>query len=240
MHFFRRPEIHLDAFTCRKDVIEFSPVVNAIEKIPSWWKNLPKSYVRKNSFYPVATMKGCVGLHSYYSKSIAMPLWSDLAINVLENKRYEWQFADNCSTAEVHDEEQYAGIGLTGYGHLKIRSPWFFKTKKDVDWVSTCPIYNLHNPNDFIFAQGLLNFSKQPGTNLQVFLNLQTPKTFLIPLDTVFMFTPMSESKVVIHRHLVSSDEHKAMWQTAAPNNFIGKYSLLNRIQKCPYKDNTK
>ena len=238
--FFKKPTIHLDAFTARKDVIEYAPVVNGIEKIPAWWKELPKSYVRKNSFFPIPTMKGCVGLSSYYSKSIAMPMWSDLSVNVLENGAYQWQFSDSISTADVHDEEQFTGLGISGYGHIKLVSPWRFKTKQDLNWVSTCPIYNLHNNNDFIFAQGLLNFKHQATTNVQMFLNTQNPRTFLIPFNTVFMFTPMSESNVVIHRHLISNDEYNLISQTSMLNTFVGKYNLHNRLPQCPYKDKTK
>jgi hypothetical protein len=240
MHFFIKPKIHLDAFTTRKDVIDYAPVVNGIQKIPTWWKNLPKSFVSENNFYPIATMKGCVGMYDYYSKSVAMPLWSDMSVDCLNKDAYRWQFSDNVSTADIHSNKQYSGFNLGDFSHVKINSPWQFETKEDVNWMMSCPIYNLDNQTDFIFPQGLLNFKYQPGTNIQLFLNLAQPRTFLIPFGTVFLFTPMSEKNVVVHRHLITQQEHNRRTQSATLSTFVGKYNLHNRLPKCPYKDSTK
>jgi hypothetical protein len=168
-------------------------------------------------------------------------MWSDLSVNVVEEDNYQWQFSDGVSSAYAHPQQEYTGFsGVKGYGHLKLVSPWLFKTKQDLNWVCTCPIYNVHNNSDFIFAQGLLNFKHQLSTNLQLFLNTQKPRTFLIPFSTVFMFTPMSEAKVVVHRHLVSEYDYNRMTHSSILNTFVGKYGLHNRLQKCPYKDETK
>lgn len=240
MFFFKKPTIHLDAFTTRKDVIEYAPVVNGIEKIPTWWKNLPKSYVAPSSFFPQATMKGCVGLSNYYNKSVAMPMWSDLSVNVSQNEGYQWQFSDGTSTADVHSNKQFEGFNLNGFSHLKLNSPWFFETKKDIEWMVSCPIYNLENHTDFVFPQGLLNFKRQYVTNIQLLLNTTQSRTFVIPFGTVFLFTPLSDSKVVIHRHLITEEQHKLKTQKSMLNTFINKYQIHNRAQKCPYKDETK
>lgn len=239
MHFFKRSIINVDCFTSRQDVIEYAPVVNGIEKIPTWWKKLPKYYVEKE-FIPVATMKGCVGLTNYYSKSIAMPLWSDLAIKVLGENNYEWQFSDNLSTATVHDAAQFSGFNTSGYGHLKLNAPWVFQTKKDIEWMISCPIYNLETHTNFIFPQGVLNFKHQPATNIQLFLSTSQPRTFVIPFGTVFLFTPLSDSKVVIHRHLVTEEQYKLNQQKSIPNTFVNNYQTHKKVQKCPYKDETK
>jgi hypothetical protein len=240
MHFFRRSEIHLDCFTSRRDVIEYAPVVNGIEKIPTWWKKLPKSYVEKGSFFPTATMKGCVGLTNYYSKSIAMPLWSELAINVLDKNNYQWQFADEISTATTHDANQFSGFNTSGYGHVKLNTPWFFETKHDIEWMLSCPIYSQDNHNEFIFPQGLLNFKRQQTVNVQLFLNLNQPRSFVIPFNTVFLLTPLSDSKVVIHRHLLTEEQFKIKGQTGVRSTFTNKYQVHNKVKKCPYKDNVK
>lgn len=235
MHFLKRSEIHLDCFTPRRDVIEYAPVVNGIEKIPTWWKNLPKSYVEKGSFFPNATMKGCVGLTNYYNKSIAMPLWSELAVNVLDESNYRWQFSDELSTATTHDAAQFSGFNTSGYGHIKLNTPWFFETKHDIEWMFSCPIYNQDNHDEFIFPQGLLNFKRQPAVNVQMFLKLNPPRSFVIPFDTVFLLTPLSDSKVVIHRHLLTEEQFKMKGQTSVRSTFTNKYQLHNRIKKCPF-----
>jgi len=235
MHFFKKSVIHLDAFTSRRDVIEYAPVVNGIEKIPTWWKNLPKSYIEKGKFFPSATMKGCVGLTNYYSKSVAMPLWSDLAIEILDEGGYQWQFSDELSSAIAHNTAQFSGFNTSGYGHIKINSPWLFETKQDIEWMLSCPIYSLDSHNEFIFPQGLLNFKRQRATNIQLFLNVKQPRSFVIPFNTVFLLTPLNDCKVVIHRHLLTAEQYNSKAQNTIPNTFFNKYQMHNKIKKCPF-----
>jgi hypothetical protein len=236
MHFFVKSKIHLDAFTNLRYVIEHAPVTNGIEAIPTWWKNLPKS--SGGTFFPTPTMKTCVGMHDYYNKSICMPLWSDVCISIEQDGSYKWQFSDFISTAEVHSPVQYKGFLPTNeYGHLKLRSPWLFYTKSDVSWVATNPIYNRLGFEDYTFAQGLLNFNRQHSTNIQLFLNVSRPRTFTIPFGSVFLFTPMSDKKVVLHRHLIGDQEFKSKSSFGAATKFINRYKHHQSTPKCPYKD---
>jgi hypothetical protein len=240
MHFFIRPKIHLDCFTNRADVIEYAPVVNGIEAIPSWWKSLPKENTA-STFFPTPTMKTCVGMYEYYRKSVAIPMWSDMAVQIKSDKQYNWQFADLNSEAEVHDKPQYSGfLGSDNQAHLKIISPWFFKTKNDVSWIMTDAIYNRSTLRDYTITPGILNFSKQGGTNIQMFVDISRARTFTIPFGSVFLLTPLSDKKVVVHRHLIDSAEHHKMQLLYNPLTFINKYKHKEKLIKCPYKDETK
>jgi hypothetical protein len=240
MHFFRKSEIHLDAFTNRRDVIEYAPIVNAMEVIPAWWKNLPKNITHENDFFPSATMKTCVGMYDYYNKSVAVPLWSDLHISTV-NSGYNWQFADSLTRADVHNPKEYAGFLTTEkYGHLKIHSPWVLSTKEDLNWVYTQPIYNRTTFIDYFMAQGLLNFKFQPSANLQMFINLEKSKKFTVPFGTPFLLTPMSDKKVVVHRHLITDEQYKSKASLATTSMTVNKYKTHNKLPKCPYKDNLK
>jgi hypothetical protein len=241
MHFFRRPKIHLDCFTSRRDVIEYAPVVNAIETIPTWWKELPKEKTNGINFYPTATMKTCIGMYDYYAKSIAMPLWSDLCIEIHADKGYSWKFSDSVTDSAPHDANEYTGLlHSISYGHLKIMSPWAFCAKEDVDWMVSEPIYNRKTITDYVLAQGLLNFYRQSGSSLQILLSTETPKKFILPFGTPFLFTPLSDKKVVIHRQLVSKNEFFSIKEKSRAITFINKYKNQQKITKCPYKDKTK
>ena len=238
MHFFTRSKIHLDCFTYRRDVIEYAPVVNGMDAIPEWWKKLPKENLTINNGFPTATMKTCVGMYEYYGKSIAMPLWSDLCINISSEKDYNWQFSDHGTTGVVHSGQQYAGaLPNASVGHLKINSPWIFNTKSDVNWLMSDPIYNQNRFRHYVVAQGLLNFFRQPGTNIQLFLDTSTPQNFTIPFGSVFLYTPMSDKKVILHRHLISEEHYNSKIQSASGITFINKYKTQQKITKCPYKD---
>lgn len=242
IHFFIKPKIHLDCFTSRRDVIEYAPVVNAIDVIPEWWRELPKSsFDLQDGFTPRPTMKTCVGMIDYYAKSVALPLWSDLAIEVNSKQNYAWQFSDIQSIVSVHGENQYKDAPFTENNvHLKIETPWLFQTKSDIDWLLTEPIYNNSKFNNYVLAQGLLNFSRQVGANLQLFLDVSTPKKYVIPFGSIFMFTPLSDKKVVIHRHLVDLKKYDSIEATATSITFINKYRNQQKITKCPYRDEIK
>lgn len=241
MHFFRRSKIHLDCFTSRRDVVEYSPIVHGMEVIPDWWKALPKQYIIPGYFTPSATMKTCVGMYDYYKNSISMPLWSDLGVHVTEDKRFAWQYSDRYSEADSHNPTEFTGfVDPAGYGHIKLVSPWFFSTKENLNWLVTQPIYNRHEFTNYTVAQGLLNFSKQSATNIQLFIDLSKEQVFTIPYKTPFFLTPLSDKEVVIHRQLVSENKLQSIKQKSTMVTFINKYKNAGKNIKCPYKDNIK
>jgi len=241
MHFFRRSKIHLDCFTSRRDVIEHAPIVNGVDVIPEWWKKLPKKILLPNEMIPRASMKTCIGMYDYYNKSVAMPLWCDLSINIFSKEDYRWQFSDLVSTGIVHGVEQYNGVlPNASFGHFKIESPWLFNTKADVNWLLSSPIYNQDCFKSYEVAQGLLNFSRQGSTNVQMFLDVSTPRNFIIPFSSVFLFTPMTDKKVVLHRQLISKEEFDSKASISRGITFINKYITQHKTIKCPYKDRTK
>jgi hypothetical protein len=243
MHFFRRSKINLDCFTEHKWIIESAPVDHAIKHIPNWWKALPKERYEDGKFFPLPTMKTCVGMYDYYVKSVCLPLWSDLAINVDSNLVYKWQFADGNTEAVVHSSAQYAGFDVGSAGHLKIEAPWVLKEKTGVDWVYSSPIYAMNNITDYTVTPGILNFKYQHGINIQLFINLERAKTFKVAYNTPMAFlTPMSDKKVVIHRHLLAKEEYERMQKEHIPGSFINKYVNTKNAQnnKCPYKDYRK
>ena len=239
IHFFIKPKIHVDCFTDRRDVIEYAPVVNAIEVIPDWWKALPKEDT-SNSFYPQPTMKTCAGMVDYYAKSIVLPLWSELCVNVV-NGTYRWQYSDEVSDAVVHSTNQYKGfLDDRQYGHVKLISPWIFTSKQDVNWIFTDPVYNRKEFRNYIFMQGLLNFSSQLHTNIQLLIDLSVNHTFTIPFKTPFLITPLADKKIVVHRHLVSTSDIESKRQRSNSFTFINKYKNSRKINKCPYKERIK
>jgi hypothetical protein len=210
-----------------------------MEVTPDWWKKLPKNYYEVGNFFPEATMKTCVGMYDMYAKSVAMPLWSELCINVT-NGAYGWQFADRMSTAEVHPHYQYGEFLDNTYGHLKVLSPWFCETKGNIDWIMTKPVYNNLGFRDYTLAQGLLNFSKRNATNLQFIVDLSYDKVFTIPFGAPILLTPLSDKQVVIHRHLVSAEKIHSIQQKSLPSTFVNSFKVHERVAKCPFKDGYK
>ena len=104
----------------------------------------------------------------------------------------------------------------------------------------TDPIYNRAELRNYIVAPGILNFSRQNNTNVQLFIDLTKNHTFIVPLHTPVMYTPLSDKKVVVHRHLISEQEFKQKRQMSSPVTFINFYSAQQKVTKCPYKDSSK
>lgn len=235
MFFFVKPKIHLDVFTSRKDVIENATIIPATQALPKWWSALPKSYMREGDITVLPTMKTCVGFIDYYRHSVAMPLWSEMIIKVEKDGSYKWQFADRQTIAGVHSTEQFKGlIKDNQYGHIKVEAPWVFSSKQDINWLMTQPIYNEANFLDYTTGIGMLNFSKQEQVNIQMFVDLRYPKTYTLKFQTPFLFTPLSDKKVVIHRHLISAEEYNSR-KNFARTHFVNSYRNKKDIIKCPY-----
>jgi hypothetical protein len=212
-----------------------------MEAIPEWWKKLPKAAPHTvDDFFPSATMKTCVGMQDYYYKSIAMPLWSDIYFEVSDGA-YKWQFADERSNAAIHSESQFNGfLNSSEYGHVKIVSPWLLSTKSDLNWIQTQPIYNREELKNYSLAQGLLNFKRQHSAHIQLFLNLSPSRQFVIPFNSIFLFTPLSDKKIVVHRHLITKEQFSSKEELSMVSTRVNKYHLHNKLTKCPYKDNIK
>jgi hypothetical protein len=153
----------------------------------------------------------------------------------VSNNTYQWQFSDKTSMADIHYEYQYTGFIGQDYGQLKLHSPWLFKTKADIDWLVSAPVYNLSSFRDYVLAQGLLDFSKQYSTHLQLLVDLTIDKVFTIPFGTPTLFTPLTDKKVIIHRQLISDAELKAFSQSSLNSTFINKYKKP-RLTNCPYR----
>jgi hypothetical protein len=236
---FSQKKIVLDCFTANPDVIEFAPVNFAIKHIPEWWKDLPGSFINNDGFTSSGTMKYCAGMVDYYKKSITIPMWSEFAVKIYENKNFSWQFADCKSSALSHNLEQQAKNFLNGFGHLKIISPWTFKTKDNLNWIWSHPVYNYDTSSDITYLPGITNFKYQCSTNLNVMISLDKEKTIVIPHGQPMVFmTPMTDKKIEIVRHLVSDKEFIAM-QNRNGIVFVNRLKTIiekkEQFSNCPY-----
>jgi len=242
---FPKKKIVLDCFTTEEYILETAPIVPAIKLIPEWWRELPNAYYAEGSYSPTSTMKHCVGMVDYYKKSIVIPLWSDLIVDIKTASEYQWRFSDRLSRATDHNMEQQATGFLSGYAHLKLHSPWLFKTKEDISWVWSHPVYNYEHSNDVVSLPAVINFLAQPNTNINLLFNASTPKSILIPQgQPLAHLTPMSDRKVDIRRHLITQAEYTRLDRKNTNIVFLYKYAkILNRTKQfkdCPFHNHTK
>lgn len=212
MFFFIKPSvIHLDCFTQDARVHKYYPIAKSTNFYPEWWKNLPKTYKNEHRWFGNATMKTCPGFIDYYTNSISIPMWSDWIIDVLgKNQGYRWQFADSKTEVTHHDEQQFKNfIDTTDYAHIKIASPWRVKAKKSLKCVWTYPVWNYNIPDDILVLPAVINFRYTYGTDINILINMSRAKKIFInegvPLVNLI---PMTDKRIKIHNHLVSTTEY--------------------------------
>lgn len=237
---FPQKKIVLDCFTDRENVLRAAPVEQALRLAPEWWKVLPSVYNSSDMLANRPTMKTCAGFRDYYSKAIAIPLWSDLLIQVHQDRSYQWQYSDRESQVQVHDTNTQAPGFLPDYGHMKLVPPWYFKTNESVGWVWTHPAYNFKDSNDLVSLPAVVDYQYQHGTGINLMVNLREPKQILVPQgQPMVLMVPMSDRKVEIVRHLVSTAEMERITKFHSSLTFINKFTNFKKraeqFEKCPF-----
>jgi hypothetical protein len=225
---FPNKKITLDCFTYESYVIEYAPINFAIKHIPDWWKNLPIKEMDINNPFAHKNMRHCVGMVDYYKKSIAIPLWSDLMIECYGSNSFKWQFSDRKTEIKNHDTKIQATGFLNNYQHLKIISPWMFRSKKEVNWVWSHPTYNYPNSQDLVCLPAITDFYYQNATNINLMIDAGSPKNIALQHgQPLALITPMSDKKIEIKNHLISFEEWNNIANLSTGITFKNKYANI-------------
>jgi hypothetical protein len=243
MFIFKPKQLHLDCFTENSGVYDLFPIVKGSKCYPEWWLNLPKSDFDYEFMDQTRNMKTCVGFTDFFQNSVCIRLWSDLAIKLSKEDNTEiywkYKFSDPKNKIHTHVRDEFNGFLDMNYQQLKIETPWRFKCKEDVNWLFVGNPYSKNLNNDMNILPGILNFKYQTTTNIQLILkveNNQAEKIFTHNTPLVNLF-PMSDKKIVIHNHLVSSEEYKKI--ATHLGSFENSYKKMKNIfkineSKCP------
>lgn len=236
---FPKKQIVLDCFTYDELIMQTAPIAPAMKYVPEWWKNLPATY--NENFFPAATTKSCVGIIDYYKKSIALPLWSDLCIDINDGM-YKWQFSDGETKTIVHNTAAQAKGLLPNHGHMKIVSPWAFKTKEDIYWTWSQPTYNFDESVSGIkVLPGVINYLRQVSTHINMLVPLNQKRQYMLQHGQVMAhLTPLFDGKVRIERHLISKEKYEQIaLQQQKGATFTNIYSNIfkskQKFTDCPY-----
>lgn len=246
IHIFKKKTIVLDCFTDIEAVALTAPIAEAVKHFPEWWKSLPNEYTVANKFYNSSTMKRCEGMKAYYTNSLAVPMWTDLAISVTDGGAYEWQFANRISTAGIHDPKQRGSyLNENEYGHIKLNTPWLLRTKEDLNWVFSSPTYSFEKPEELIIPPGILNFGEQFSVNINILFIIRTPRVYNIPFGLPMAhLTPMSDRPVIVKRHVISPQEYQNILRKDARIAFTAGYkkylTAKDKFSNCPYSGGFK
>jgi len=244
MFFFPKKKIVVDCLTHNVLASELYYPDKAINFYPDWWKSLAVSLKNpKNEFTDVATMKTCMGFTDYYQNSFILPLWSGLKIKTDNENNFRWQFSDNQSRSEPHSLEQRKGF-IENYSHLKLESPWLFKSKSDVYFSVTQPIWNFNNSPQVIIPPALLEFKYQNTTNINMFFPRTEGEYVFEAGDPMMAFTPCTENNVEFKTHLLDEKEFAKYKALQTETSFINKYRKIRNkykeLNKCPFNFSPK
>jgi hypothetical protein len=236
--FHRRKKTVVDCFTADSFAYEYAPIIRGSKAFPSWWTKLPMGDPENNIDYNLEqkNMRRCYGFLELYKRSIIIPSWTDIRFKVTPDKGYTW-LKSTGPAPEEHAQSQYEG-GFTGYYHTKLSSPWVFKEKSGVQFLFTPTTWNLEN-YDFLMPPGVLEFTTNHGTNVNLFLpKKKTDYSFFIPVGKplVHIIPLQSDAKIEIRNHLISREELNKI--APAPSTMRGIFPLLDiksKEKKCPF-----
>jgi len=233
---FPKKKIVLDCFTADEVAIRTAPIDFAIKHMPEWWQDLPATYTRDS--FPFGTMKNCAGMVDFYRYSIAIPMWSDLVISIGKNQ-FSWKFSDYMSSADLHNTAQEAtGFLPPNYNHLKLISPWHLSCKQSINWLWNTPLYNLNKNPDILIPPGIVNYSKQNITNVNILFNTEKERVIKLAQGSpIAMITPMTDRKIEIVRHLVSRQELERKSRILITFNrpYDRRNELVKKFKDCPF-----
>ena len=237
---FKKKPIVIHAYTNIGALYEYAQLKSATRHKPEWWKNLPalKGGTDDNWFNSM-NMKVCSGFNDLYKKSVTIPMWSDVDINIgkVGSGAYEYLYADKMSSMNSHNPIEWGGFfDDENYQHIKLHTPWILDCEEDVDFIMTPDMYSGAFPADTILPVGVLNFSKTGSCNVNVVFKRHSEDVkHLIEFGrSIAMLIPMSDRKVLVKHHLISNDEYDQLFSRKnAALTFKGKHY---RMQSCPFK----
>jgi hypothetical protein len=233
MFFFRPKVINVDCFTSDASAHTHFPIDYTYKFFPEWWKKLPKTYMDPMNIER-KTIKKCVGFNSFFKKGLTIPMWCDLKIDIMPDEKYlKSEFSSEDYYSESHNIQQMKGYLDEGYFHIKLISPWIFRCKENVDFVWTQHTWNFSNPSSIIIPPAVVDYKYQSGTNINMFVNMkQTTKNILIEAgQPMINIVPLSDQKLKIHHHLVSSEELRRIY-TPYGFKFFAFNGLYDKIKK--------
>lgn len=230
----------LDCFTSHDRALELAKPVHGGHAMPDWWRALPKEKLLDADLSPLVNMRRCLGLTDLYARSVVLPLWSDMVLEVgpAGSDSWRFRFADRQTTAEIHAESQHAGFAPRDrLQHFKLMSPWAFETRENISWVVTGAAWSNPYVGEITVMPGVCNFFEQASTNVNLFVTrhpLET-KQFVLELGTPMMhLVPVSERRVELRHHLVDHADFVRR-VTVDPMFFGAGRRRRNMARKCPF-----
>jgi hypothetical protein len=238
----RSGTITLDCYTDRPDVFYNSKIEPTSRKTPNWFKSIPVDFGINDDLTTTSSIRRCSGVNSLFSSGYVISMWSDLRVELgeLGSKEYRWQYADKQSDAGEHPVIQRGDYAPPEkYQHLKLESPWHFHCSHDIPWVWLQNNWLTDSPDDYLVPPSIVEYHYQSTTNINMLFARSANKRLIdIKLGTpLVQIIPMTDKKVVIRHHLVSTDELNRLNAKNGSSmlSFVNSYQKTKKIKRCPF-----
>lgn len=235
---FKKPVV-LKAYTHKADVYDKAKILKGSSLKPDWWKSLPVQDYLNLDPDTAKNMRLCSGFNDLFAKSFILPLWSDLQLSFgpVGDTWWSYRYADEQSSARSHpDYQRNKWLNEENFQHFQLVNPWIITCDENVDFLFTNADWYSDDVFRAMVPNGVLNFKRQHEVNINMLFKRdeQNPTTVVLKhSEPLGMLVPMTERKVVIEHHLVSTEEYAHIRDKSCPRGwFMGGYY---KAPKCPF-----
>ena len=236
MFWLKKKKVVIDAFT-DNDIVATQPITESVKNIPDWYKKLKPTIEVSGEGHTlnIPTFKRCDGFLDLLRNSFTIQMWADLSFHVDSEGRYNWKYPSNQFNFGVDQHPDFLmDSAYAPLVHAKILSPWFLKETKGINFYQTQAFYSFNEfGGNVLIPPGIVNYKYQQSTHINMFLARN--KTYMFNAGQPMMYlVPMTEDKVEIKTHVVSTAEYKRITDMSAGNKFLGSYKHLKSKGLCP------
>ncbi len=214
--FIKEKEIVLECFTYLNHAYDYAKIDYAHKYVPDWWKKTPGQLPELTKG---ATIKHCTGLIDYYKKGIVIPSWFEFELSVAPIGGFpEWEWRSSNSDLDTsHSHVQLQFMGFAGqHGHnIKIVSPWALRTKEEVYFTWTEPLWNMVDyKNTIKILPAVVNYKYNHASEINLFIEQKDfPQRCTIPaLNPLVIMHPLTERPIKLVHHNVTKDEYARLF----------------------------
>lgn len=183
------------------------PIVPSSKFVPDWWKKTQKSEFNFEKFEQKLTVKSCVGIMGTFQNGYIIPMWSDLAIQTVENI-WRYNFADERSEIHSHGDRQIPGF-YENYHKMKMVSPWLLKSSCDLKYCYVQPFYGFTNPTPFLTPYGITtSLKKLSSTNIFLFFEKKPLEVIIKAGTPMLQIIPLTERPIIFKREIIPRQDY--------------------------------
>jgi len=230
---FNKPsKITLDCFTDQRVIYDAYEPELAKDTMPEWWKKMASTRKFDSMTYQGldnATLKRCPHVNELLTTGVMFPAWMQLKIKTFDQPDQAMiQTYPEGSPVIPHDPQDYAHHKPNMF-HGKVMSPWQIRDTSGTKWLWTSPQWHMTNPIEYWTVPAISEFKYQHATIVNLMVPFNSELT-IEPGDPWLHLVPLTEKRIELKTHLVSSEELNKMNSLMMG---VGSYArFINRMKK--------